>query len=182
MPDVADALAFLATGHYISRNTPLLEEKEMNRLIPVALATMLGTTALAQDAYVGAGVDYHFPHSGDAQTVTSGLVGLGFDTGLFGIGAEAEYGLRIAGDNDYDTARVRAWLSYDWSDYTFRFAGGVTEYYFDDDNAGGFNFGLGAERDLSPNLTLRGELIRDFMDDIFTDAITTTRVAVLYNF
>ncbi len=63
-------------------------------------------------------------------------------------------------------------------------SGGITEYYFaeDDDNAGGFNFGLAAERDLSSNLTLRGGFIRDFMDDIFTDAITTTQVAVLYNF
>ncbi|EBA12472.1 outer membrane protein [Roseobacter sp. CCS2] len=154
----------------------------MKRLIPVIIAATLGSAAFAQEAYVGAGVDYHFPHSGDAQTVTSGIAGLGFDTGLFGIGAEAEYGLRVAGDNDYDTARVRVWVSRDWADYTFRFAGGVTEYYFEDDNAGGFNFGLGAEREVSPNLTVRGELIRDFMDNIFTDAVTTTRIAVLYNF
>jgi hypothetical protein len=107
---------------------------------------------------------------------------LGFDTGLFGIGAEAEYGFRVMGDNDFDTARVRGWLSYDWADYSFRFAGGVTEYYFDDDTAGGFNFGLGVERDVSANLSLRGELIRDFMDNTFTDAITTTRIAMLYRF
>ncbi len=154
----------------------------MKRLIPAVIAAIVGTAGYAQDAYVGAGVDYHYPHSGDAQTVTSAIAGLGFDTGFFGIGAEAEYGLQVAGDNDYDTARVRGWVSYDWGDYTFRFAGGVTEYYFADDNAGGFNAGLGAERDLTPNLTVRGELIRDFMDNIFTDAITTTRVAVLYKF
>ena len=154
----------------------------MKHLIPVLIAASFGSAAIAQEAYVGAGVDYHYPHTGDAQTVTSAIAGLGFDTGFFGVGAEAEYGLRAAGDNDYDTARVRAWLSYDLGDYSFRFAGGVTEYYFEDDNAGGFNVGLGAERDLSPNLTLRGELIRDFMDNIFTDAITTTRVAVLYSF
>lgn len=154
----------------------------MKCVFAVLAAVTLGTTAAAQDAYVGAGVDYHYPHSGDAQIVTSVLGGLGFDTGLFGIGGEAEYGLRVAGDNDYDTARVRGWLSYDWSDYTFRFAGGISEFYFEDDTAGGFNFGLGASRDISPNLTLRGELIRDIMDNTFTDAITTTRVAVLYNF
>mgnify|MGYP000628015446 CR=1 FL=1 len=154
----------------------------MKRLIPVIIAATFGSAAYGQDAYVGAGVDYHYPHSGDAQTVTSAIAGLGFDTGLFGIGAEAEYGVHVAGDNDYDTARVRGWVSYDWADYTFRVAGGVTEYYFADDNAGGFNAGLGVERDLSPNLAIRGEVIRDFMDNIFTDAITTTRVAVLYSF
>jgi len=154
----------------------------MKRLIPAIVVATLGSVAHAQDAYVGAGVDYHYPHSGDAQTVASALVGLGFDTGIFGIGAEAEYGLRIAGDNDYDTARVRGWVSYDWLDYTFRFAGGITEYYFADDTSGGFSAGLGVERDLTPNLAVRGELIRDFMDNTFTDAITTTRVAVLYSF
>lgn len=154
----------------------------MKRIITLIAAATFGSAVAAQEAYVGAGVDYHFPHSGDAQTVTSAIAGLGFDTGLFGIGAEAEYGFRIAGDNDYDTARVRGWLSYDWADYTFRFSGGVTEYYFDDDNAGGYSAGLGAERVISDNLTLRGEFIRDFMDDTFTQAITTTRIGVFYNF
>ncbi len=154
----------------------------MKRLIPAALVAILGSAASAQDAYVGVGVEYLYPHSGDGQSVTSGIAGLGFDTGLFGIGAEAEYGFRVMGDNDFDTARVRGWLSYDWADYSFRFAGGVTEYYFDDDTAGGFNFGLGVERDVSANLSLRGELIRDFMDNTFTDAITTTRIAMLYRF
>ncbi len=154
----------------------------MKRLIPIIIAATLGTAASAQDAYLGVGVEYLYPHSGDGQNVASGIAGLGFDTGLFGVGAEAEYGFRVTGGNDYDTARVRAWVSYDWADYSFRFAGGVTEYYFEDDNAGGFNFGLGAERDVSPNLTLRGELIRDFMDDTFTEAVTTTRIAMLYKF
>jgi hypothetical protein len=154
----------------------------MKRLIPVIIAVTIGTAGYAQDAYIGAGVDYHYPHAGDAQTVTSAIAGLGFDTGYFGIGAEAEYGLRVAGDNDYDTARVRGWLSYDWADYTFRVAGGITEYYFEDLSTGGFNAGIGAQRELSPNLTLRGEFIRDFMDNNFTSAITTTRLAVLYSF
>ncbi len=47
---------------------------------------------------MGLGLDYHFPHSGDAQIVTSAIAGLGFDTGFFGIGAEAEYGARVVGD------------------------------------------------------------------------------------
>lgn len=154
----------------------------MKTLIAALTFAALGTGAQAQDFYVGGTADYHFPHSGDAQTVASVVAGMGLGSGAFGIGAEAEAGFRIAGDNDYDTSRVRIWTSYDWGDYTLRFAGGVTEYYFDAGTAGGFNFGLGAERAMSDTLTLRGEFIRDFMDTDFTSDVTTTRVAVIYNF
>jgi hypothetical protein len=154
----------------------------MKHLISVIAALTLGTAAQAQDAYVGAAVDYHFPHSGDAQTVGSLVAGLGFDAGYVAVGAEAEAGFQIAGDNDYDTARVRLWTSYDWADYTFRAAVGVTEYYFEDSNAGGNNAGLAVERALTDTLSLRGEFIRDFMDNNFTEAVTTTRVGVFYNF
>ena len=154
----------------------------MKTLFPLVLAATLGTAAHAQDVYVGASADYHFPHSGDAQSVGSLIAGMGIDAGSFALGAEAEAGVQIAGDNDYDTARVRVWGSYDWRDYTFRVAGGVTEYYFSDDNAGGYNAGFSAERALSENISLRGELIRDFMDSTFTTAVTTPRVGVFYNF
>lgn len=142
----------------------------------------LGTAAQAQEVYVGAGLDYMFPHSGDAQTVTSVIAGFGIETGALGLGAEIDAGFRVAGENDYDTLRARILASYDWNDYTIRAGGGITEYYFDDDTSGGYNAGFGAERALTPNLAVRGELIRDFMDNTFTAAITTTRVAVIYSF
>lgn len=154
----------------------------MKRLIPALLSASLATTAQAEGFYVGGGLDYHFPHSGDDQVVTSIIAGLEMDAGPFAISGEAEYGARIAGDNDYNTARVRGLLSYDWRDYTLHVSGGITEYYFDDDNAGGYNFGLGAARAVTDTLDLRGEIIRDFMDNTFTAAITTTRVAVVYSF
>ncbi|MEL6841286.1 MAG: hypothetical protein AAFP85_18530 [Pseudomonadota bacterium] len=154
----------------------------MKTLIPALLAAVLGNAAYAQDVYVGGSLDYHFPHSGDDQVVGSVIAGLGIDAGRFAVIGEAEYGAQIAGDNDYDTARIRVLGSYDWGGYTLRAGGGVTEYYFADDTAAGLNFGIGAERAVSDTLTLRGELIRDFMEDTFTAAVTTTRVAVIYNF
>lgn len=154
----------------------------MKPLIPALLAVTLGTAAAAQDVYLGGSLDYLFPHSGDAQTVGTVIAGLGIDAGPFAVIGEAEYGAQIAGDNDYDTARVRVLGSYDWGDYTLRAGGGVTEYYFNDDTSGGFNFGFGAERAVTDTLTLRGELIRDFMDNTFTAAVTTTRLAVVYGF
>jgi hypothetical protein len=157
--------------------------RELMKTLAVALfAATLGTAAQAQEIYVGGGFDYMFPHSGDAQTVTSVIAGFGIETGGMGLGAEIDAGARVAGSNDYETLRVRILASYDWNDYTIRVGGGVTEYYFGDDTSGGYNAGFGAERALTPNIALRGELIRDFMDNTFTAAITTTRVAVLYSF
>ncbi len=154
----------------------------MKTLIPVIVAATLANVAQAQDVYVGGSLDYHFPHSGDAQTVGSLIAGLEIDAGSFSIIGEAEYGVQVAGDNDYDTARVRVLGSYDWGDYALRAGGGITEYYFGEDSAGGYNFGFGAERTVSANMSVRGELIRDFMNNTFTSAVTTTRVAVVYNF
>lgn len=156
----------------------------MKPLIPALLVAGLGSMTHAQDVdtYVGGALDYHYPHSGDDQVVGSAIAGLGFNVGPFAIGGEAEYGLQVAGENDYDTARVRGFVSYDWGEYTFRASGGITEYYFEDDTAGGYNFGIGAERAVSDTLVLRGDLIRDFMDSTFTAAVTTTRIALLYQF
>ena len=154
----------------------------MKPLIPAVFAATLASAATAQEVYVGGSVDYHFPHSGDAQTVGSVIASLGIDAGPFAVIGEAEYGAQIAGDNDYDAARVRVLGSYGWGDYTLRAGGGITEYYFSDDTSGGYNFGFGAERAVTDTLTVRGELIRDFMDSTFTAAVTTTRLAVLYNF
>ena len=154
----------------------------MKKLLPIAFATLLGTAATAQDAYVAGALDYMLPHDGDTQFVGTAMAGLVFDAGLFGVGGEAEYGLNVGGDADYDTARARAWVSYDWGDYTIRAGGGITEYYFANENFGGFHALLGAERALSEALSIRGEFIRDFVDDAFVAGITTTRVGVVFNF
>ncbi|WP_333712438.1 outer membrane protein [Yoonia sp.] len=154
----------------------------LKRLILATALTLTGHAASAQDVYVGGSVDYMLPHDGDTQVVISGIAGMGFDAGPVGVGAEAEYGLRAGGDADYDTARVRGWVSYDWGHYTLRAGGGITEYYFDDTNYGGYHALLGAERDLTDRLSLRGEFIRDFVDDAFAAGITTTRVGVVFNF
>ena len=154
----------------------------MKTLAAAALAVSLSTAAYAQEVYVGAGLDYMYPHSGDAQTVGSLIAGFGIETGPYSLGAEVDAGWQVAGENDYDTLRVRILAGYDWGDYTIRVGGGATEYYFADDTSGGFNAGFGAERAITPNIVVRGELIRDFMDNTFTAALTTTRVAVLYSF
>ena len=154
----------------------------MKILTTAAIATLIGSAAVAQDLYVGGSVDYMRPHEGDTQIVSSAIAGMGFDAGLVGVGAEAEYGLHIGGDNEYDAARVRGWVSYDWGHYTIRAGGGITEYYFEDTNYGGYHAMLGAERALTDSLSVRGEFIRDFVDDAFVAGITATRIGVVFNF
>ena len=154
----------------------------MHRLSALALATLIGSAASAQDLYVGGTVDYMRPHKGDTQTVSSAIAGMTFDVGIVDVGAEAEYGLQIAGENDYDAARVRGWVSYDLGRYTLRAGGGITEYYFGDTNYGGYHALLGAERSLTDNISVRGEFIRDFVDDAFVAGITATRIGVVLNF
>ncbi|WP_373635271.1 hypothetical protein [Yoonia sp. SS1-5] len=151
----------------------------MKKIISIVAAGLIGSAANAQDIYAGAALDYGYPHSGDTQTVASLIAGIGLGPWY---GAEVEIGGRIAGDADYGTQRLRAWGTYDLGAVKARFAGGLTSYDLGDSEADGYNLGVGVERNFSDKVTLRGEFIRDFMDDTFTAAVTTTRVAVLYNF
>ena len=62
----------------------------MKMLISAAVGAILSTTVYAQEAYVGGSLDYHFPHSGDAQIVGSLIGGLVIDAGPFAVVGEAE--------------------------------------------------------------------------------------------
>lgn len=155
----------------------------MKSLIFGLYMVAIGSAASAQDFYAGASLDYMYPHSGDTQTVGSFIGGVGLGRGVnYRYGAELEFGGHVAGDADYNTQRFRLWGTYDVGQVAIRVAGGVTQYDFDDANPEGYNLGIGVERDFSPRITFRGEFIRDFMEDNFTAAVTTTRVGVLYNF
>lgn len=155
----------------------------MKILISAVTAAIIGTTATAQDFYAGATLDYMYPHSGDTQTVGSFIGGVGLGSvSVFDYGAELEFGGNVAGDADYDTQRFRLWGSYDLGNVEVRLAGGVTQYDVGGDSPEGYNLGIGVENDFSERITLRGEFIRDFMEDTFTAAVTTTRIGVIYNF
>lgn len=155
----------------------------MKLVVSAVLAAVVGSAASAQDFYAGVGLDYMYPHSGDSQTVGSFIGGVGLGAaGQFDYGAELEFGNHIAGDADYDTQRFRLWSTYDLGNVAVRVSGGVTQYDFDGNSPEGYNLGVGVERNFSPRVTLRGEFIRDFMEDSFSAAVTTTRVGVFYNF
>ena len=155
----------------------------MRKLIYAASAALLCTGAGAQEFYAGASLDYMLPHSGDSQTVGTLIGGVAvLSTDRYSFGAELELGQRIAGDNDYDTQRYRLWGSYPLGQVAARGSIGITQYDFDGTRAEGAHIGLGVETDVSDRVTLRGEFIRDFMDDAFTDAVTTSRIGVFYNF
>ncbi len=140
-----------------------------------------GSAASAQDIYAGVALDYGLPHSGDAQTAASLLIGGSYSLGTMAIGAEAEYGAAATFGGDYDTARLRLIGSYDFGSVTALASLGGTHYDAGADTFTGYNFGLGAQMPLTSSLDLRGEIIRDMMDDYGTN-VTTTRLAAIYTF
>jgi opacity protein-like surface antigen len=155
----------------------------MKTLIFAICAAALGTASQAQDFYAGATLDYLYPHSGDTQTVGSFIGGVELGSiSAIDYGAELEFGGHLAGDADYDTQRFRLWGRYDLGNVAVRVAGGVTQFDFDNSNPEGYNLGVGVENEVSQRVTLRAEVIRDFMEDTFTAAVTTTRIGVIYNF
>ena len=148
--------------------------------IAIAVALM-GSTAHAQDIYAGVAFDYGTPHAGDSQTAATLLFGGAYDMGVLALGAEAEYGAPATFGGDYDTARLRLIGSYDFGSMTALASVGGTRYDAGALNYTGYNYGLGVQVPVTNALDLRGEVIRDMMDDYGTN-VTTTRVAAIYSF
>lgn len=153
----------------------------MKRLFLMLSALVIGSSAAAQDIYGGLTLDYAKPHSGDSQTAASILGGAMFGGPALKYGIEAEFGLPLAGNTDYDTARLRLMGSYDFGDYTVLAGAGVTQYAMPLGDVDGESYSLGVQRAISDRVTLRGEFIRDFMDAGVADT-TITRIGAIYNF
>lgn len=146
----------------------------------MALA-MMGSAATAQDFYTGLTLDYASPHSGDSQTLSSIVAGLGTGSGKVAYGGELELGYHFVGDAEYDTKRLRGWGTYDLGSVKAMGSLGFTRYDFANSDETGYNIGLGVQRDMSARWALRGEFIRDFMDGDVPDT-TTTRIGGLFKF
>ncbi len=157
----------------------------MKTILAALCALCIGSAATAQEFHGGLGLDYGKPHSGEDQAGFSWLGGVTFGGPTLRYGVELDIGMPLNGNTDYDTNRLRLIGMYDIGDYTILGAVGVTRYQFGDEDNDGSNFGIGVERDFSDRWSLRGEFIRDFLDEGFggfTDAVTTTRIAMIYRF
>lgn len=147
-----------------------------------ALAPLSGSAA-AQEVYVGAALDYGNPHSGAAQSSGTLLAGVAFGAGPLTFGAELDYGTPVGGDQTRDILHARALGRYDVGGLAVLASLGATQYDVAGDRSySGFNLGLGVEYPVSGRITLRGEVIRDFMDDGYPADVTTARIGVLYSF
>lgn len=147
-----------------------------------ALAMTLAAPVAAQEVYVGAGLDYGFPHSGDSEGFGSFVAGVIFDAGPVGLGIEGDVGGQISDGDGRNTARVRALLTYDFGRFTGIASAGVVQYERDGDTFDGEAFGLGAQIPITANLDGRLDIIRDFVGGDFLTNVTTTRLALLYKF
>ena len=153
----------------------------MKRLLTLLGALAIGSSVTAQEFHGGLSLDYAKPHSGNGQTVVSFMGGVMMGGPAFKYGVEAEVGLPVGGNTDYEAARLRLLGSYDFGDYTFLAGVGATQYAATADDVGGRNYSLGVQRAISDRVILRAEFIRDFMDDTYPDT-TTTRIGMLYSF
>ncbi|PUB12078.1 hypothetical protein [Yoonia sediminilitoris] len=145
-------------------------------------ATGATTAAWAQEFHAGFSLDYASPTEGDSQTAISGIAGVTFGRDVLTYGVEAEAGVPLGGNTDYDTTRFRAIGLYDLGDYEVLGAAGFTRYGLADDSEDGVNFGLGVQRDYSDWTILRAEFIRDNMSSDNVPDATTARIGVLFNF
>ena len=153
----------------------------MKRLVLAAAIAFGANTALAQDAYLGVGFDFNSPATGDNQTIASISAGVTKDVSILTIGLEAEYGAASFFGGDFDTSRLRLLGYYEIGGILATASVGGTSVSDGTDSYGGYNLGIGMQIPFSDNLDLRGELLRDVMDDATAD-ITTTRIAAIYKF
>jgi len=147
-----------------------------------ALAMSIAAPVAAQDLYVGGGLDYGYPHSGDSETFGSFVAGVIFDVGPFGVGIEGDVGTQFSDGDDRETSRVRGLVTYDFGRVTGIASVGGVQYKLGDTTYNGETFGLGAQMPLSSMFEARGEFMRDFVGGGFGTNVTTTRLSVLYKF
>lgn len=146
------------------------------------VAVVAASGATAQEFHGGLSLDYASPTEGDSQTAFSGIAGVTFGRDTLTYGVEAEAGVPLGGNTDYDTTRFRIIGLYDLGGYEILGAAGFTRYGLTDDSEDGTNFGLGVQRAYSDWTTLRAEFIRDNMSNDDVPDATTARVGILFNF
>lgn len=153
----------------------------MTRLSAMLAALIVASPVAAQEFHLGLSGDYALPHSGEDQYAVSFIGGVMYRVDALRFGLELDLGLPLAGQTDVETGRFRILTSYDVGDYAVLAGAGVSEYSTIVGSAGGENYSIGVERDWSERVTLRGEIIRDFMSSTVPDT-TITRLGLIYKF
>ncbi|MBB5723099.1 hypothetical protein FHS72_002736 [Loktanella ponticola] len=147
-----------------------------------ALAMTFAAPVVAQDLYIGGGLDYGYPHSGDSETFGSFIAGVIFDVGPIGVGIEGDIGVQLSEGDDRETSRVRGLVTYDFGQITGIASVGGVQYKRGSTVYDGETYGLGAQMPVTSMLDGRLEFMRDFVGGDFETNVTTTRLSVLYKF
>ena len=152
-------------------------------LAACALSVSAGAASAETTVYLGAGADYGYPHSGDEQAFGSLIAGATFDLWEnMGMGIEAEVGEPLGSGDGRETSRVRGLFTYDFGAVTGIASLGVVQYELDQQNFDGETFGIGAQMGLMDRLDGRFEIMRDFTDNDYGTNVTTSRLALMFNF
>jgi hypothetical protein len=147
-----------------------------------ALTIAVAAPVAAQDLYVGAGLDYGYPHSGDKESFGSFVAGVIFDVGPVGIGIEGDVGHQFGDGDGRETSHVRGLVTYDFGQFTGIASAGAVQYKIGSTVHDGESYGLGAQMPVTAQFDGRLEFIRDFVGGDFGTDVTTTRLALLYKF
>ncbi|ARU01500.1 hypothetical protein [Yoonia vestfoldensis] len=154
----------------------------MKTLAAIVTALTLANPLHALDGYGALSGDYALPHEGSSDFLITVLGGVVTTGAPFAFGAEAELGLALGANGDFNTRRLRGVARYDFGTVTAFGAAGVDQFVYDNATDTGVSLGLGGELDLQGSMALRGEFIRSFIRDGDTENTTTTRLGLVYRF
>ena len=146
----------------------------------IAAFAMTASMAQAADIYGGIALDYGRPHSGEARQHGTVLVGTRISSQLGFFAAEADVGADF-GDADYSTLRARGIYGTSFGNFVGFGSLGGTLYRDNGKSYTSLNAGIGAEKNITSRLRVRGEIIRDFMPN-YTTSVTVLRAGLVQDF
>jgi hypothetical protein len=155
----------------------------MKSLIVAAIAsTTLAVTAQAGDIYGGIAYDLGRWHTGEQTNHGTLILGYAMQTQVGKISAEVDLGAGITGnESDYSTTRLRGLYTLPLGSFDGLASLGGTMYNDNGTTHTSVNFGIGAEKEMFNGFRVRGEAIRDLMQNDHTP-VTVLRLGVVTDF
>lgn len=153
-----------------------------------ALAIVAAGAAGAQEYYAGLGATVlSFPNVNETGSGATLFGGVKWSSGQFSYGAEVDFtraNVRGAGVN-VDVLRLRGIVAYDMGKVEVFGALGIARTSYNTGfgyNSNGASVGIGAQVDITDNLSVRGQIDHSFNNGDPYSGATSATIGVVYNF